>query len=271
VRGYILNILEAIILGIVQGLAEFLPVSSSGHLVLLQKIFGIEEGVIVFDVALHLGTLIPVFIVFRKDIAAIIRKPFSRLTALLAVALAPTALVGLLFGDFFEDAYLSGKILGLCFILTGLILWWSENVKSRQKNAKTASLLDSAIVGTAQGIAILPGISRSGATVSSSLLCGFSREFALTFSFLVSIPTILGAALKSGYDAVKTGQGITIDWIPTVIGTAVAAVCGYFAIKILKKVLTKGSLKVFSYYVFALGGLILIDQLFFGVVFERLF
>ncbi|MDD4494779.1 MAG: undecaprenyl-diphosphate phosphatase [Eubacteriales bacterium] len=266
-----MSILEAIILGIVQGLAEFLPVSSSGHLVLLQKIFGIEEGVVIFDVVLHLGTLIPVFIVFWKDIAAILKKPFSRITALLAVALVPTALIAFLLGDFFEEAFLSGKILGFCFILTGLILWWSESVKSKQKNAKTASFIDAAIVGTAQGIAILPGISRSGSTVSASLLRGFSREFALTFSFLISIPTILGAALKSGYDAVKDGQAMNIEWLPTVIGTAVAAVCGYFAIKLMKKILKKGSLKVFSYYVFALGALILIDQLFFGVVFERLF
>lgn len=266
-----MSILEAIILGIVQGLAEFLPISSSGHLVLLQKVFGISEGAVLFDVLLHLGTLIPVFIVYRKEILGIIKKPFSKLTALIAVALVPTVVIALLFGDFFEEAFASGKTLGLAFLFTGLLLWLSERLKNRQKNVKTTTLFDAAVVGTMQGVAILPGISRSGSTVAASLFRGLSREFALTFSFLISIPTILGAALKSGYDGVKDGTMQNADWLPMLIGTAVAAVCGYFAIKIMKKVMKKGSLKVFSYYLFALGALVIIDQLFFGVVFDKVF
>ena len=266
-----MNIFEAIILGIVQGLAEFLPISSSGHLVLLQKLFGISEGAILFDVLLHLGTLIPVFIVFRKEIWGIIKKPFSRLTALIAAALVPTVVIALLFDDLIEQAFASGKTLGLAFLFTGLLLWLSERIKNRKKDQKTMTLFDSAVIGTMQGIAILPGISRSGSTVTASLFRGLNREFALTFSFIISIPTILGAAMKSGYDGVKAATVPNADWLPMIIGTAVAAVCGYFAIRIMKKVMKKGSLKVFSYYLFALGAFIIVDQLFFGAVFDKIF
>jgi undecaprenyl-diphosphatase len=263
--------LKAIILGIVQGLTEFLPVSSSGHLVLLQKLFGIEDGALVFDIALHLATLIPVIIVFRKDILGIIKKPFSKLTALLAAALVPTVIIALLFGDFIERAFQSGRFLGVAFILTGLVLWFADKARNRKKDEKTATFKDAAFIGTAQAIAILPALSRSGMTISAALATGMSRDFALKFSFLLSIPTILGAAAKGGYDMLKTNEPVSLELLPTIIGVAAAALCGYFAIKFMKRILEKGSLRLFSYYVFALGAIILIDQFFFGLVFEKFF
>lgn len=266
-----MSILEALILGIVQGLTEFLPVSSSGHLVLVQKLFGIEEGAFVFDMALHLATLIPVMIVFRKDILRMIRKPFSKLTALLAVALVPTVIIALLFGDFIEETFQSGQFLGIAFILTGIVLWFADKAANRKKDAKTASFPDAAFIGTAQAIAILPALSRSGMTISAALARGMSRDFALKFSFLLSIPTILGAAVKGSYDLLKANEPISLQPVPVIIGVAAAAVCGYFAIRFLKRILEKGSLRVFSYYVVSLGTLILIDQLFFGLVFGKFF
>ncbi|MDD4189101.1 MAG: undecaprenyl-diphosphate phosphatase [Eubacteriales bacterium] len=266
-----MSILEAIILGIVQGFTEFLPVSSSGHLVMLQMLFGIEEGALVFDIALHLATLIPVIIIFRKDILAIIRKPFSKMTALLAAALVPTGIIALLFSDFIEETFQSGKFLGIAFVITGLVLWFADKAKNKKKDEKTATFKDAAFIGTAQAIAILPALSRSGLTISAALATGMSRDFALKFSFLLSIPTILGAAAKGGYDMLKTNQPVSLELLPTIIAVIAASVCGYLAIRFMKRILEKGSLRVFSYYVFSLGALILIDQFFFGLVFEKIF
>jgi undecaprenyl-diphosphatase len=261
------NILECLILGIVQGLTEFLPVSSSGHLVLFQKIFGIEEGALTFDVALHLATLIAVFAVFWKDIISVITKPFSRLTLLLVVGTIPTMAMGFLLKDFFEKTFESGATLGVEFLFTGLILWYTESVKSKGKGVEKTTYADAALIGVAQGIAILPAVSRSGLTIAGALFRGLDRDFAAKFSFLMSIPVILGAGLLDGYKVMKDTGLSGLDGGPYIIGMLAAAVSGYFAIKIMLKILAKGSLRKFSYYVFAVGGLVILDQLFFKVFF----
>lgn len=268
-----LTTLQALILGIVQGLTEFLPISSSGHLVLFQKLFGLKEGVVSFDIAVHVATLTAVFIIFRKDIFNMLRRPFGKLPMLLIVGTIPAVIIGVLFNDFIENAFETGSTLGLEFIFTGVILWYAESVKGKKKRLEQTTFTDAGIVGTAQGLAILPAVSRSGLTLAGALFRGLDREFALKFSFLLSIPAILGAAVLDLFDIIKSGSSLEagIGITPLIAGMAAAAVSGYFAIKFMLKIFTRKSLKVFSYYVFALGIFVLFEQLFVGRLFGRLF
>ena len=267
-----MTVIQGIILGLIQGLAEFLPISSSGHLVLLQRIFGLQEGTMTFDIAVHLATLIGVFFVFREDIWAIIKKPFGKLTLLLIAGTIPTAIIGFVFNDMIKGLFETGAGLGLGFILTGILLWYAESTRNRNKKLNEMKYIDAVVIGIAQGVAVLPGISRSGSTLAASLIKGLNREFALKFSFLMSIPVILGAALKDGYDVLKSGASLMsgIEILPLIAGMIAAVISGYLAIKFMIKILSKVSFKVFSYYVFALGGLILIDQIFFGIFFDKI-
>lgn len=262
--------IQAIILGIIQGLSEFLPISSSGHLVLFQKLFGISQGSLTFEVVVHFGTLIAVFIYFWSDIVELIKHPFSKLPVYIVLGSIPTAIIGLGLGDFFETLFASGQSLGVEFLITGGIIWLAESMRSGSKRLGELTVPDAMFIGTMQGIAILPAISRSGLTIAGSLFRGLDRKFAARFSFLLSIPAILGATLLEGKDLIEAG--ISNEAIlPLFLGALAAGISGYFAIKIMFKLLAEKSLKVFSYYVFALGILILIDQLFFNRFFPALF
>ncbi|AUS98874.1 undecaprenyl-diphosphatase [Clostridium thermosuccinogenes] len=264
-----LNSLEAFILGLVQGLTEFLPISSSGHLVIFQRLFGLHD-VITFDVAVHFATLVAVCAVLWKDIIEILKRPFSKLPLLIVVGTIPTALIGVLLKDFFDSIFNSAVTLGFEFLITGLVLWYAESVRSRNKGLKEMTYTDATVVGVAQGLAILPAVSRSGLTLAGALSRGLNREFALKFSFLMSIPAILGAAVLDVYDTVKAGS-LSVDVLPLVIGMLTAAVSGYLSVRFMLKVFSKTSLKVFSYYVFALGIIIIIEQLVSGKYFGKLF
>jgi undecaprenyl-diphosphatase len=262
------TVLQSIILGIIQGLTEFLPISSSGHLVLFQKIFGLQEGVVTFDVAVHVATLVGIVIVLRKEIQSILKKPLGKLTWLIVAGTIPTVIIAVVFKDLIDRLFASGSTLGFEFIFTGLVLWYAESVRSRNKGVENTTYMDAAFIGVGQGIAILPAISRSGLTLAGALMRGLNREFALKFSFLLSIPAILGAAALDGYDMVKGGMaGAGVETLPLIIGMLAAGISGYFAVKFMLKVFSKASLKVFSYYVFILGILIIADQFIFKIVF----
>ncbi len=255
-----MTILQAVILGVVQGLTEFLPISSSGHLVLFQRYFGLEESVLTFDVLLHLGTLVAVFAVFWKDIVSMIKKPWQRLTLLIIIATIPTGLMGLGLKDFFEKLFESGRTLGIEFIATGFIIWFADRSTAKLKNIDQISHFDAAFVGFMQGIAILPAISRSGLTIAGSLFRGINREAAARFSFLVSIPAIAGAAVLDLKDII--GQGLPAGQpLPFIVGPIVAAISGYWAINYMMKLLREGSMKGFAYYVWALGLMVIGLQL----------
>lgn len=268
-----MTVIQGFILGIIQGLTEFLPVSSSGHLVLFQRVFGLKEGVLTFDVAVHLATLIGVVAVFRDEIAAILKKPFGKLPLLIIAGTIPTLIIGAVFGSLFKKLFESGISLGFEFILTGLVLLYAERVRVRKKGFDEMKYSDAATIGVAQGIAILPAVSRSGFTIAGGLLRGLNKEAALKFSFLLSIPTILAATAKDLYDFFSAGGGFaeSPDMWPLLAGILAAAFSGYFAVRFMLKIFSKASLKVFSYYVFALGALVLIDQVFFGRFFEKFF
>ena len=270
-----MSILEALILGIVQGITEFLPVSSSGHLLLLEKITGISEaeGGAFFSTMLHLATLIAVVIVYRKIILDILKHPLQKLTLYIIIATVPTVIMALLYKTVLSefDAMASdGRLLGVSFLITSLLLVLSDIiVKRRAKKARgldEMTLKDALIVGGMQCIGTLPGVSRSGSTIAGALFTGVDRSAAADFSFLMSIPAILGSVVLEGYDAVKTG-GVDIPVLNIIVGMAAAGVTGYFAVKFMLKMIKQKRLYGFAIYTAALGVLIIADQLILHLVF----
>ncbi len=268
--------IQAIILGLVQGLAEFLPISSSGHLALLQYFFGIEsDQVLAFTVMLHVGTLLSVFIIYWKDIKDLVveliatirdvctgkglrinANPTRRLGFMIIVATIPTALIGLLFEDFFEGLYSS--LVGICLglIFTGFILLLAERKGRQDKDIETMKFRHAVFVGIMQGIAICPGVSRSGSTLFGSLMSGLKRELAVKFAFLISIPSILGSVILEVPDALEEGvDAATIG--PMIVGVIVAAISGIFAIKAMIRVVTGRRLVGFSIYVWLVAVVVL--------------
>lgn len=265
---------NAIILGIVQGLAEFLPISSSGHLALLQHFFHVEaDKVLMFTVLLHIGTLLSVFIMYWRDIWELIKeffitiadlvrgrglrlqeRPVRKLGVMIIVATIPTALMGFLLNDFFESLNNILWAIGIGWIFTGFILYFSEKLGRANRDLKHMNFRNAIFIGIMQGIAICPGVSRSGSTMVGGLVTGFKREFAVKFAFLISIPSILGAAVLEVPEAMKaTTEGLAAG--PLIVGMIVSAVCGILAIKLMIKVVIAQKLKYFSYYVWVLGAL----------------
>jgi undecaprenyl-diphosphatase len=266
-----MNLIQAFILGAVQGLTEFLPVSSSGHLVLFQRLFGLKENVLTFDIAVHFATLIAVIVVFWKDILGILKKPFGRMTWLLVIGTLPAILVGLTLKKTIESLFEGGQTLGIEFIATGIVLWFAESVRKGNKKLDRTSILDALWIGVAQAVAILPAVSRSGLTIAGALFRGLTREFAAKFSFLLAIPAILGATVLDVPDAMRTIRATGTVGVPTaslILGVLTALVFGFFAIKLMLRILTRGSLRGFAVYVILLGLLVLVDQLFMGRWFE---
>ena len=276
-----MNIINAIILGIIQGLTEFLPVSSSGHLVLTQKIFGITAPTLFFDTMLHIGTLLAVFAVLWRDIWGILKRIIQPLTGYLILATIPAVVVALVFGDMIEHAFESGKFLGVCFLITTALLVGAELLSKRAgsgagqggglKKDGEMNWLDALIIGIMQAVAIAPGISRSGATISGALSRGLNRDFAARFSFLMSIPAILGALVLQVKDLVKGEAAETatesIGAASIIAGTLSAAVVGFFAVKLMLKIIREKSLYGFAVYTAVLGALVLFDQFITHIVF----
>lgn len=274
---------QAIILGLVQGLGEFLPISSSGHLALLQYFFGIEgESVLLFAVMLHLGTLISVFVVYWRDIWELILElgrcikdvfsgrglrinanPTRRMGFMIIVATIPTALMGFFLKDIFGAMYLSLIAIGLGLLFTGTILWIAQRMSRGRKLETEMKFRSGIFVGIMQGLAITPGISRSGATLFGGLVTGLKKEFAVKFAFLLSIPAILGSFVVEFPAAIKAGlDGVTIG--PLLVGVIVSAISGYVAIRAMIKIVSDKKLTGFSFYTWTLGAFVLIYGIFFA-------
>ncbi len=277
-----MSIWSAIFLGIVQGVAEFLPISSSGHLAVLQNVFHMqtaEEGHLFFDVLLHLGTVISILAVYWKDVVFIVRDsvafvresrlapgaprsehPGGRMLLMMFFGTLPLFLI-LPFHDSLEQLYYNTRFIGIAFILTGFILFVSDKMPQGRKNARTMLLTDALLIGVAQAIATIPGISRSGSTITAGLATGQSRSHAMRYSLLMSVPAVVGANLLSLIKALKNG----VDWsyLPAYLtGTVVAMVVGYFSIILLKRLLHSGKFGKFSYYMWGVGLFALIASLF---------
>ena len=257
-----MGFLEAVILGIVQGFTEFLPISSSGHLIVARRLFGIEEPMLAFDIIMHLGSLVAVFVVFWKNLFELIKKPFQNMTYMLIVATIPAVIVGLLFKDQIEVLFEGGIFLALCFIITGLLLLYSDSIRNNEKGDKDMHLPDALFIGCVQAIAIAPGISRSGSTITAGLHRGFSRETAARFSFLLSIPAILGAAvlmIMEMFGSSDSALWVLPDTGPLILAFLAAMLSGYLAIRFMLNLIKKCKLRYFSIYLFALAGFILVD------------
>ncbi len=270
---------QAVILGLVQGLAEFLPISSSGHLAILENFFGIKENMLFFAVMLHFGTLIAVFVVFWKDIWELLKelvltikdlvgrkglrldeRPVRKLGVMIIVSCIPTAIIGVLFGDVFEGLYAKPIGVAIMFVCTGILLILAETFGGGNRNIENLNYRNSIFIGLVQGIAIIPGISRSGSTLFASLLCKLDREFAVKFVFLISIPTILGSLILELPDGIK--EGVTgSDWGPVIVGVLVSFLSGLFAVKVMLKIVKDRKLKYFSYYLFVLAAFVIVYTL----------
>ena len=237
-----------VVLAFVQGLTEFLPVSSSGHLLLLSKLFGINNDFLLLSVILHVATLLSVLIILKSEVKELIKHPFGDLSKKLILATIPTVVIVILFKSFFDNAF-DGKYLPFCFMLTSVLIVLSEFICKKKTNlTKTITSKDSIIMGIAQGIAVLPGISRSGATICTGLICGKNREEVAHFSFLMSIPIILASLVLEVYEYVKVGQVLIISWYELLIGFIVAFITGLFAVKFMLKLIEKHSLMIFAVY-----------------------
>ena len=272
-----MTLFEGVILGLIQGLSEFLPISSSGHLAVLQHFFGIEgENVLTFAVLLHLGTLISLIAVYYKviwelilELLAVIKDILSgkglqinkntnrKLGVMIIAASIPTGIIAMLFNDLFAGLYNSLPAIGVSLLLTGCFLWQAERMNQKGKNVGEAKYRDALFVGLCQGIAIIPGISRSGATIVGSLFSGLKRDFAVQFAFLISVPAILGAALLEIPEAFAEGFAEEM-LLPIVAGVAAAAISGYIAIRTMVRVVCNKKLYIFSLYTWIAGSLLLI-------------
>lgn len=232
-------------LGIIQGLTEFLPVSSSGHLVLFGNLFGIEESLFI-SILLHVATLLSIVVVFYKDIWQMIRHPFSKQTTMLVVATIPTCLIVLVLMPIIKQSF-AGGLLPICFLISAILLLVSEQL-SKKKEKKEMTYKTAFIMGIAQGFAVFPGISRSGSTISAGLLSGGEKERVAKFSFLMSIPIIFLSLIMEIYEIATGSLKLQIQILPTILAFVSAFVVGIFAIKLMIKLTVKSSLKWFSLY-----------------------
>ena len=272
-----MTFLSSFLLGLVQGIAEFLPISSSGHLAIAQNLLGMSDAGTepeFFDVLLHLGTLVAVFVAYWADIKDMVLEffrgagdlihhstpnpvpPARRLILLIILGTLPLFVV-LPVKDAVQSLSNSMVFIGAALIVTGVLLFVSDRVKKGRKNERTATWLDVLIVGLGQAIATMPGISRSGMTITTGCFVGFERKFAVRFSFLLSIPAVLGANILSLADAAKAG----INWaeVPVyLVGVVTAAVVGYLCIRLLRFIADRGKFGAFAYYCWAVGVLTLV-------------
>ena len=282
-----MSLIESLILGIIQGIAEFLPISSSGHLAIFKALFGLKEVGLTYDILLHLGTLVAVFIVYRKDIwelivegvgividacknigrffankfgkkdnkyIKIVSSPYRKFVMLIIVSTIPTGIIGVVFSKIFNMDNPSLIIPGISLLITGLMLFIVDDLPAGNKTPKETTYKNATILGIAQGIATLPGISRSGTTLTVGILNGFDRKFAVKYSFIMSIPAILGACVLDIKDLFEPGNALSNDELVNyIVGAAVAGVVGYLCIKTLLVLFQNKKMKYFSYYCFFMG------------------
>jgi undecaprenyl-diphosphatase len=246
------TLLEIVILAVIQGLTEWLPISSSGHLVIAQKYLGLNLP-LVFSVMLHTGTVIVVLVAFRKDIADIIKALVTRdfkseegrMALFIAVGSVPIALIGFFLHDFFESLFSNLMAVGLALLTTGVILFFSE----KRRGNKKLGIFDSLIIGVAQAVAIIPGVSRSGVTVAIGLLRKIDKITAFKYSFLLSVPAVLGATVLESRELVVG----SVDVIPLFLGAVVSMIVGFASLKLLQRIVMREKFHLFAYYCWIAG------------------
>ncbi len=271
-----MNVFHAIVLGLVQGLTEFLPVSSSGHLTLAQTLFGLstESDNMLFNVLLHFGTLLSVIVAFWSDIRELIveffrwvgagfkvqNQPYRRFIIMLLLSILPMFAI-LPIKSWIEAAFQSPLLVGCMLLVTAAILYLSEKFPKGHKTEKNARYLDGFVVGVCQCFAVLPGLSRSGTTMIAGLSRGFSRDFAVRFAFIMSLPVILGANILEVGEAVATAGGSGVPVYVYLVGVIVSMLSGLAAIKMVRFVAKRGNFRVFVVYCTAIGLITIIASL----------
>lgn len=251
--------LQAIILGMIQGLTEFLPISSTGHLYLGRQLFGMKDGGIFLDTMLHIGTFIALIVFYRDILLKLLKNPFRKLTFLLVIGTLPAVFAGIFISDFFDGISKSGVTIGWEFLITGVFLWFADSIKKGAKKLDDLTAGDALFIGTFQAMAIFPAISRSGMTIVGALMRGIDKETAAYFSFLLSIPAIFGAIVFQAAD-LFSDQGARIGFTPLFLATLSAAFTGYLAVKWMIGYVKNHSLKGFAVYVWILGLLVIFIQ-----------
>ena len=254
-----LSKIEAFILGLIQGLTEFLPISSTGHLYLGRNLFDLNEAGLLLDTMLHIGTLLAVFIFYKHEFIKVLKNPFGKLTWLLVIGTIPAVVVGLTFKDYFDSISKTGITIGWEFLLTGCLLWYAETIEQGRRKMEDISYGDAFFIGSFQAAAIFPALSRSGLTIAAALIRKLDRETAAYFSFLLSTPAIVGAIVLQLGDLLD-GQGEQIALSSLAVGVLSSAIFGYIAVKWMIQYLKKHSLKIFAVYVWIIGGVILALQ-----------
>ena len=276
-----MELIKAIILGLIQGVAEFLPISSSGHLAIFKNVLGFDTDTgLLFDVLLHLGTLAAVFVVFWKDIFRLVKEgfaiigrffmslfqcvikkekwqpvittPYRRFVMLIIVSTIPTGIMGVLLSDVINAASATLIVPGILLLVNGIQLLVSDRLPDGKSTEEDVSYTKAAVVGVAQGVATFPGISRSGTTITACLACGFSREFAVKYSFIMSIPAILGALVLELLDFAPELLSAS-EVMNYLVGTVISGVVGYICIKTMLVIVRGKKFKYFAYYCFAMG------------------
>jgi undecaprenyl-diphosphatase len=256
------QLIETVILGIIQGLTEWLPISSSGHLKIAEKFLGLEVPIL-FDVILHLGTLTVILFFFRSDAKKILsaltrldfKTDYGRLIPLIIVGTIPTALIGLAFSIFLENFFREVLTVAVALLACGFVLYSAKAAKEKTGDIGYFAAL---LIGIAQGIAVIPGLSRSGLTIATALLLGIEREKAFKFSFMLSVPAVIGAfglTLHAHFSALAASN---LGWVEVFAGVAAAVIVGYLALKLLWKVLAKKGFHFFAFYCWALGALLIL-------------
>ena len=246
------TLIEILILAVVQGLTEWLPISSSGHLVITQKVLGLNLPLI-YSVMLHVGTLIVVLTVFRKDILEIIKALVKRdfeteegkLALFIAVGSVPIAIIGFVFYDFLKSLFSNLLAVGLALLITGWVLFFSEKRIGNRK----MGILDSLLIGLAQAFTIIPGISRSGVTVATGLLRRVDKAIAFKYSFLLSMPAVIGATVMESRELVVRN----VNMVPLFLGTIISMIVGYASLKLLQKIVMNEKIHLFAYYCWTIG------------------
>lgn len=272
-----MDIFQAIIIGLVQGLTEFLPVSSSAHLIFAQQALGVSDVGLAFDVLMHVGTLVAVIVYFFNDIVNMIKgfllslvdlkngnfmgeikkDPYKKLAWLTILATIPVGVVGVLFNDMIESMFQGLTIPAFLLLVTGCLLYASQRMNSGRIDVRNVTIKEALIMGCGQALAILPGLSRSGTTIAAGLFAGLDKEFAAKFSFILSIPAILGAAVFQ----LKDLSGGSVEIGACIAGFVVAVISGYLAISVLLKIVREKSLDIFAYYCWIVGLIVLIGSL----------
>ena len=286
-----MSLIQAIVLGLIQGITEFLPVSSSGHLAILQYIFNVDTDTgMLFEVMLHLGTLLAVCAVYFKDLKKlvvegvhilidvfanlknrftgghektrrIVTNAYRKFVLLILVTTIPTGIIGIIFNSFMDAATSSLLVPGICLVVNAIVLLILGSLPGGKKKVKAASYKDAAVIGGAQGLAVLPGISRSGSTISACLGLGFDRNFAVKYSFIASLPAIIGAnilELRHLGDALATGT----NFLYYIIGMVVAGISGYICIRLMMYLVSEKKFSYFAYYCAIVGVIALIFHFF---------